>query len=197
MAYKKNIYDTVDGLILTGEKVIPEAYKKPTLMPGFFNNKPRFATYFNITDTNNDRDAQRKESLFLIMDINATIVMFRMMKKLWASDEESEWSHTVRGPKFIPGPDGRDMLVPGELEVKGMIGFGTDSRKLRYVYIENAVGIKAYFFFKQPVRSVFKNVKGDESVDISISRELALGWAEEYLLKVSTQMSYALIDKRK
>ena len=177
MSYNKPrpVYVTLDDLILTGDKVKPDAIKKPTLMVGFINGKPRIATYFNLFDANGDKNRNKEQTLYIIPDYNGVLIMLELAKKSFENDDDNSFQHVIQGSKFTD----TGVYVPGELEMKGEIEFGK-KKGICYIKITKPdTGVSATFKLKEPVRSRFNT--GNSSMLISeVSKAYGLGWLDDY-----------------
>ena len=186
----KSVYDTLDGLILTGEKVREDAFKKPSLIPGFRNGEPRITTYFNITDSVGNREMTRKESLYLEPDFNAIMIFIKHAEEIWIKDDDNEGHMIVMGSKFT-----EDGEYTGEQEVKGVIIYGK-KKGVCYLKTETPAGMGAYFPFRKPHKANFK--EGGSHLDSTLtSKYYALLWLDIFKLSVSDMLVRKVIAKRR
>jgi len=166
---KENKFETLKGLILTGEKVEDGAYKNPIVKPGFVNDRPRLSAFFNRFEHN-----ARGDGISLIFDINSILIILQQMISTFAVDEEKEYSHVIKVSKFT-----EDGVYTGELEVKGILHFGVDKKGFRYIRLETASGLPATFKFKSPKR-VNISGKNVDKIDSEISKFYGIVWAKAF-----------------
>lgn len=177
MSKAKQVYITLDDLIMTGELVKPDALKKPTLMVGFIDYKPRIAIYYNLFDAHGDRVRNREQTLYILPDYNGLMIMLQMAKKMFESEKEDAYfSHVIQGPKFTD----EGTFVPNELITKAEVEFRKKKGICEMTYTKPESGISARFKFKEPVRSKFMMDKSSVPSSM-ISKTYAMAWLDDYI----------------
>lgn len=193
MSKEKKVYITLDDLIMSGEKVSQDALKRPTIMVGFIDYKPRIAIYLNMFDAHGDRNRNREQTLFILPDYNGLMVMLNLAKELFESSKENaHFKHVIQGSKFTD----EGTYVPGELIVKAEVEFRIKKGLCEMSYTKPDNGITCKFKFREPMRSKFM-VDDSSMSSATVSKTYAKSWVEDYMsaIRVMQAKRYEKIAK--
>jgi len=83
-------YVTVDGLTLTGAKKDESDFKRPMLKFGFYENRPRFSVYKNVSKPITSEDF-RANILNFPIDVNALGILAEKCEEMIASDKDDSF----------------------------------------------------------------------------------------------------------
>lgn len=176
---KKTFY-TLAALIITGDKVLENAPKRPYLIPGFKGTENRIDFSLKIAFNTVDaitKEEKRNDSMYETIDYNIISIWLLESEVKIGTGQDFENPVVIRGSKFTSSGG-----YTGELEVKMTLTMVMKNGTV-LISAEDTSGKKAIFPFNKPYRAEFPKLDSAE-----LSKRYALSWCSDLRKAILTHM---------